>query len=194
MRPMPVEPTNQRAAIGSRLRAARRAQQLTIDQLAVATGLTKGFISRIERDMTSPSVATLVSLCEVLNVSIGDLFVSSAGELVTADSAPHINLGGTGANERLLTPRRESRLQVIRSTVVPGGTGGDKLYTINSPVDVVHVLAGSMTVQFSDRTWHLEAGDSLTFDGREPHNWQGDPTLETELMWILAPAAWEGSV
>jgi len=194
MRPMPVEPTNQRAAIGSRLRAARRSQQFTIDHLAVATGLTKGFISRIERDMTSPSVATLVSLCEVLHVNIGDLFASSDVELVTAAGAPRINLGGDGVNERLLTPRRESRVQVVRSTIVPGGSGGGQLYTINSPVDVVHVLAGSVTMQFSDRTWSLTAGDSLTFDGREPHNWQADPEVETELMWILAPAAWEGTV
>ena len=194
MRPMPVEPTNQRAAIGSRLRAARHAQQFTIDQLASATGLTKGFISRIERDMTSPSVATLVSLCEVLNVSIGDLFTVSEGELVTADSAPRINLGGVGVHERLLTPRRESRVQLVRSTVVPGGTGGDKLYSVNSPVDAVHVLAGSLTVQFSDRTWQLAPGDTLTFDGREPHTWQGDPLVETELLWVLAPAAWQGSV
>ncbi|KFF59073.1 XRE family transcriptional regulator [Cryobacterium sp. MLB-32] len=194
MRPMPVEPSNQRAAIGSRLRAARRAQQFTIDQLAVATGLTKGFISRIERDMTSPSVATLVALCEVLNVSIGDLFLSSAGELVTWENAPHINLGGVGVNERLLSPRREGRVQLVRSTVVPGGTGGDKFYTVNSPVDVVHVLFGSLTVQFSDRTWQLAAGDSLTFDGREPHTWVADPVVETELIWVLAPAAWEGSV
>ncbi|MBC7761120.1 MAG: cupin domain-containing protein, partial [Candidatus Saccharibacteria bacterium] len=97
-------------------------------------------------------------------------------------------------NERLLTPRRESRLQVVRSTVSPGGSGGGKLYTINSPVDVVHVLAGSITVQFSDRTLTLAAGDSLTFDGREPHNWQADLEVETELLWILAPAAWEGTV
>lgn len=193
MRPMPVEATSRRAAIGSRLRAARRSQQLTIDQLAVATGLTKGFISRIERDMTSPSVSTLVSLCEVLNVNMGDLFASSDVQLVTADGAPRINLGGRGANERLLTPRRESRLQVIRSTVVPGGVGGDHLYTVNSSVDVVHVLSGSMTLQFSDRSWRLEAGDSLTFDGREPHNWFGDTEVETELLWILAPAAWEGT-
>lgn len=194
MRPMPVEPSNQPAAIGRRLRAARLAQQFTIDQLAVATGLTKGFISRIERDLTSPSVATLVALSEVLNVSIGDLFMSSAGELVTAESAPHINLGGIGASERLLTPRREGRVQVVRSTVVPGGTGGDRFYTVNSPVDVVHVLSGSLTVQFSDRTWQLAAGDSLTFDGREPHTWVADPNVETELIWVLAPAAWQGSV
>lgn len=194
MRPMPVDPTNQRAAIGSRLRAARRSQQLTIDQLATVTDLTKGFISRIERDMTSPSVSTLVALCEVLHVNIGDLFASSDVELVTAEGAPRINLGGEGANERLLTPRRESRLQVVRSTVSPGGSGGGKLYTINSPVDVVHVLAGSITVQFSDRTLTLAAGDSLTFDGREPHNWQADLEVETELLWILAPAAWEGTV
>jgi transcriptional regulator with XRE-family HTH domain len=194
MRPMPVEPTNQRAAIGSRLRAARHQQQFTIDQLAVATGLTKGFISRIERDMTSPSVATLVALCEVLSVSIGDLFAASEGEVVTVENSPRINLGGTDVNERLLTPRRESRVQVVRSVVSPGGSGGEKLYTVNSPVDTVHVLSGSLTVRFSDRSFSLAAGDTLTFDGREPHTWLGDAATETELIWVLAPAAWQGSV
>lgn len=194
MRPMPVEPANKRAAIGSRLRAARQAHTFTIDQLAVATGLTKGFISRIERDMTSPSVATLVALCEVLNVSIGDLFAASEGELVTAQSAPRINLGGIDVKERLLTPRRESRVQMVRSTVAPMGTGGDKFYTVNSPVDAVHVLAGSLTVVFSDRSFTLAPGDTLTFDGREPHTWHGDAEKESELIWVLAPAAWQGSV
>jgi len=194
MRPMPIELSNQRAAIGNRLRAARNAQQFTIDKLAVATGLSKGFISLIERDMTSPSVATLVALCEVLNMSIGDLFMPSVGELVTAQGAPHINLGGIGVDEVLLTPRREDRVQVVRSRVAPSGSGGERPYTVKSPLDVVHVLSGSLTVQFSDRAWQLAPGDSLTFDGREPHTWVADLHVETELIWVLVPATWEGSI
>ena len=66
MKALPVEPSSAALAIGSRIRAARHAQRLTIDQVADSTGLTKGFLSRVERDLTSPSVASLVTLCQVL--------------------------------------------------------------------------------------------------------------------------------
>ena len=100
MRSVPVEPSNERAAIGKRLRAARLAQRITLEEVATATGLSKGFISRVERDLTSLSVASLVAYCEVLSLPIGSLFESSEALLVKAGTGPHINLGGTGADER----------------------------------------------------------------------------------------------
>jgi len=74
MKALPVEPSLAPVAIGSRIRAARQSQRLTIEHVADATGLTKGFLSRVERDLTSPSVASLVTLCQVLSISIGELF------------------------------------------------------------------------------------------------------------------------
>jgi transcriptional regulator with XRE-family HTH domain len=71
MRPIPPSPSTGPTRIGPRLRETRMAQGLTIGNLAEATGLTKGFISRVERDETSPSVATLVNLCQVLSLPVG---------------------------------------------------------------------------------------------------------------------------
>lgn len=164
---------------------------MTIGQLAEATALSKGFISRIERDQVSPSVTTLVAICDVLNHSIGELFASTDAQHVKAADAPRINLGGVGAHERLLSPRRESRVQVIRSTVEPGGSGGDELYTVNSALEFLHVVDGAITLTFSDGEFHLETGDSITFDGREPHQWRS--VDGAELVWVLCPAAWSGT-
>lgn len=188
MRALPIESTLSRAAIGSRLRAARQARSLTIGQVAESTGLTKGFLSRVERDQTSPSVSTLVAICEVLDIAIGDLFTSSDAMLVRAADAPRINLGGVLATEVLLSPRHNSRFQVIRSSVDPGGNGGDELYTVNADAELLHVVSGSVTVLFSDRELTLEQGDSITFDGREPHQWRSGSG--SELVWVLVPAAW----
>src|SRR5919112_382589 len=124
MRPLPVSPTNNEVRIGAKLRAARQAHGLTLDQLAAAAGLTKGFLSRVERDETSPSVASLITLCEVMSVDIGSLFTASDATLVRRDAAPAINLGGTGVSERLMTPRREAPAQVVPTFAEPGGTGG----------------------------------------------------------------------
>lgn len=193
MRPLPVSPTNG-VRIGSKLRAARTTHGYTLDQLASATGLTKGFLSRVERDETSPSVASLITLCEVMSIDVGSLFSVPDVALVRRDGAPAINLGGTGVQESLMTPRGQSKLQLVHSTVEPGGSGGSDLYTINCEVEVLYVLKGAVELRFSDRVQRLSAGDALTFAGGEPHTWSNASSRHrAEVVWVLVPAPWSGS-
>lgn len=191
MRAVPPVASEDRVRIGDRIRAARHAQGLSLAQVADATGLTKGFLSRVERDETSPSVASLVQLCQVLSIPVGALFAEPVIQLVRLDDAPRINLGGEHVVERLLSTRTQERVQVIRSTMTAGATGGASLYTIASEIAVVHVLEGSLELRFVDRTWRLVAGDTATYPGREPHSW--DAPDGAEVIWTLAPAAWSGS-
>ncbi|WP_027944955.1 helix-turn-helix domain-containing protein [Amycolatopsis taiwanensis] len=190
MRPMPLEPSPRRPPVGSRLRAARQARQLTIEEVAGVTGLTKGFLSRVERDLTSPSVATLITLCDVLHVPIGSLFETPDVQLVRGGTGAKVNLGGVSVEERLLTPRGESRVQVIRSVIDSEGHGGDDLYAVAADVDVLHVLRGRIIVRFSDEEWELTQGDSLTFNGHEPHTWRVVSDDGAEVIWVLVPALW----
>lgn len=194
MRPLHPTPSEDRVRVGARLRASRQAQRLTIEQLASATNLTKGFISRVERDETSPSVATLVTICQVLSLPIGSLFKGAETEVVKLADAPLINMGGRGAVERMITPRGQSHVQVLRSTLQPGANGGDELYTINCDVEVVHVITGEVDVRFSDKTVSLSGGDTLTFSGHELHSWRNTGSSIAEILWTLVPAAWSGTV
>ncbi|MDN6680524.1 MAG: helix-turn-helix domain-containing protein, partial [Yaniella sp.] len=73
MKSLPIEPMRTPTALGRRLRAVREQNRLTIDQVASFTGLSKGFLSRVERDLTSPSVASLVAICQVLGVPPGQM-------------------------------------------------------------------------------------------------------------------------
>ncbi len=194
MRPVPVSPTNNEIRIGSRLRAARKALGYTLDQLAESAGLTKGFLSRVERDETSLSVSSLITLCEVMSLDVGSLFSVPEVALVRRDTAPSINLGGTGVTERLMTPRGQSRLQLVHTVAEPGGTGGADFYTINCELEVVYCLKGSVDLVFTDRRQKLTAGDALTFAGGEPHTWVNTSSSRpAELVWVLVPAPWSGS-
>ncbi|GAB4100697.1 cupin domain-containing protein [Sinomonas halotolerans] len=189
MKALPVEPSNAPVAIGSRIRAARQAQRMTIEQVADATGLTKGFLSRVERDLTSPSVASLVTLCQVLSVSIGDLFAVPETHLTRAAEAPRISLGGEGIVERLLTARSERRVQVLRADIEPRGTGESELYAVDCDVDVLHVVRGQLTLIMTNERYTLHAGDTITFPGREPHSWANPSDEPATVLWILVPAA-----
>lgn len=192
MRAINLTPGPPEIHIGAKLRASRLAQSLTLEQLASSAGLTKGFISRVERDETMPSVPSLVQLCQALSLPFAALFEEPEVHHVELETAPHINMGGTGSVERLLTPRSEESVQLLRSTVVPNGSGGTELYTVNCNIESVHLLRGSLVVQFANRDVELAEGDTITFPGSTPHTWHAG-AAGAEIMWILAPAAWSGS-
>jgi transcriptional regulator with XRE-family HTH domain len=180
----------QRSKIGRRLRAAREAQRLTLAQLAVNSGLTKGFLSKVERDQATPSVASLLRLCDALGLSIGELFDDSGDhDLVRAGQYPSINFGGEGMDESLLTPSRERRLQVIHSEIHPGGGSGDEAYGLPADVEFVFVLDGRLDITLDGRTRSLGRGDALTFAPGVAHTFVNPSTDEaSRVLWVISPA------
>ena len=188
-RPVAQPSTSTGVRIGGRLRAARQVRGLTLEKVEEATHLTKGFISRLERDDVSPSVASLVSVCEVLGIRVGELFETPQTQLVRAAEGRRINFGGSKVAEFLLTPGTQSHLQVIHSTIEPGGSGGKELYTLDCEIEFVYVVRGGLVVNLSGEAVHLRTGDAFTFPGREPHTWENDSGVEEcEVLWALAPA------
>ena len=175
--------------LGARLRVARRARGLTLEQVATAVGVTKGFLSRVERDAVSPSVATLVALCEVVGIRVGELFEAPSSSVVRAGEGRRLHFGGTGAVELLLTPSTQHAVQVLHSTVAPGGSGGEQRYVLETDVECVYVLRGRFRVELSEGAVELAAGDAMTFPGREPHTWSNPSAGEpAEVLWVLAPS------
>ncbi|NVC21902.1 cupin domain-containing protein [Kocuria salina] len=186
MKALPIESSGHTAAVGSRLRNHRRRSHMTIDQLASAAGLTKGFVSRVERDITSPSVDSLVRMCQVLRIDVGALFAGPADvELVRLEDAPHIDLGGEGIEEQLVTPSAQRQVQVIRARVAAGGRGEDAMYSMDCETEVLHLISGRFRLHVPDSTFDLAAGDTVTFPGSEPHTWENPGTEDAVLLWIL---------
>jgi transcriptional regulator with XRE-family HTH domain len=183
---LPIESSGRSAAVGSRLRNHRRRNHMTIDQLASAAGLTKGFVSRVERDITSPSVDSLVRMCQVLRIDVGDLFAGPGEvELVRLADAPHIDLGGEGIEEQLLTPTDQRTVQVLRARVAAGGRGEEAMYSMDCETEVLHLISGRFRLKVPGRTFDLVAGDTVTFPGSEPHTWENPGDEDAVLLWIL---------
>jgi len=181
--------TGKNIPFGARLRAARMALGLTLDQLARSCNLSKGFLSRVERDDASPSVATLLDLCEVMNIEVGSLFMPPSVTLVRRSDAQAVNLGGDGVIDSIMTAHHERRFQIIHSLVEPGGHGGEKLYSTDCESEVAYVLQGDIEMIFVHHREVLHAGDALTFCGREPHSWKNISTdHQAEIIWVIAPA------
>lgn len=175
--------------IGQRLRAARRARRLTLEQVADACGLTKGFVSKLERDQSTASVASLLRICDTLGLSIGELFEGiHTPDLLRAADYPVVSFGGERMVEYLLTPSRERRVQVLLSEIQPGGGSGQETYALPSDVEFVLVVSGELEIELDGRTDVLRAGDALTFVPRTPHAFRNIGDAPARVLWVLVPA------
>ena len=175
--------------IGGRLRATRLARGLTLGQVAAAAGLTEGFVSKLERDHVSPSVASLVAVCEALGLRVGELFEPPTSAIVRAGEGAMINFGGINALEYLLSPGSQTHVEVLHSIVSPQGSGGEELYALDTEIEFVYVLKGCFDIVLGPTTHNLNVGDAMTFRGREPHTWRNPSTSEpAEVLWVLSPA------
>src|SRR5271165_35730 len=163
------------ARIGAQLKAARLAARKSMAEVAEQAGLTKGFVSKLERDLANVSVASLIRLCEALDVSVGSLFEASIGEVVRRGARPPINFGGSQVKEYLLTPSGEKRVQAILSDIEPGGGSGDEPYSLPADVEFVFVLAGQLQITVAGEQITLEQGDAFTFPASTQHTFRVAP-------------------
>jgi transcriptional regulator with XRE-family HTH domain len=174
---------------GAQLRHAREERRLSLGEAASRSGVTKSFLSRVERDMTSPSVASLVGICEAVGLSIADLFKVPQTTLVRRADRPALTDFPKAAEvvDTLITPTSERYVTVLESAVAPGGSGGEALYTMPSECEVCFILQGTVEVRLEDQTFTLEEGDALTFGAAVPHSWRA-VSDGARILWILAPA------
>jgi transcriptional regulator with XRE-family HTH domain len=186
---MAMLPDDKEPRIGAQLRAARLASRRSIAEVAEQSGLTKGFLSKLERDLTNVSVASLMRLCDALGISVGSLFQAAKGEVVRKGEYPPINFGGNGVREYLLTPAGEKRVQAILSEIEPGGGSGDEPYSLPTDVEFAFVLAGQLRIVVAGETLTLDAGDAFTFQCSAAHTFGVPPSAgPTQVLWVFSPA------
>lgn len=174
--------------IGARVRSLRRERGLTIEQIAAATGLTKGFISQLERDRTQPSLSSIARICEALGVRLSHVFEREPGPaLVRKDERPEIDTFFPTHNY-LLSSRDERRFQAIESVVASSAGAGSELYSLPGEVEFVYVLEGTLELRVADETHLLHAGDAITYDLSKPHTWRNpSPTEQLRVLWLAVP-------
>ena len=130
--------------LGARIRALRQARQLTLRDVAARAGVTESFLSQVERDIASPSIATVQRIARALDLSIAQLFAEEPRDRPgrPARGSPAGRLPGAQGRRRVPDHESRGRLQVIISTIEPGGGTGAEPYTHDSDEEVVVVLSG----------------------------------------------------
>lgn len=149
------------------LRAVRRQRGLTLEQLAAQTGLTKSYLSKIERRQSTPSIAVALKVARALDVDVGRLFSDEAAEeKITVDRAA--DRRGDGERYRVLA---SSLLGKSMSPFVVRATENlaDDPHPEHAGQEFVFVHIGSVELDYGDQTLTLGTGDSAYFDASFSH-------------------------
>ena len=179
--------------LGQQIRALRKAQKLSLAQLAERSDLSIGNLSQIERGVRSPSLRSLQRLSECLNVPIADLFqtrtlppASELGTILRRKARPILNLSKSGCHKELLTPMMPGTLQLLLVTIDPGGSSGTEHYTHKGEEAGV-VIAGAMKLWIEDQAYILKEGDSFRFKSTRRHRFESASKQVTRVLWAITP-------
>jgi transcriptional regulator with XRE-family HTH domain len=177
------------ATLGERLRAARIGHGLTLRQAADRSGLSRAFLSQVERGEVSPSVASLTKIAEALEIHLAELFLPPAQRtegLVRAADRVRMTLRPGEHWDEVLSPSLHGKLLVLRSTILPGAGSGAP-YHHPADEECVLVIEGRLDVEVDGVRYELAAGDALTYASRRLHGWENRTQEPVVALWIITP-------
>lgn len=163
--------------IGARIRAVRKEKAWTLDTLASKSGLSTGFLSQVERDLTTLSIVSLSAICQALNVPIESLFSSSrpigeAPSAVTrAGQQLHIQIGGSPITYQYLSGQLpDAPIEELLIAEFPPRC--DQQHSSHKGQELGYVLRGSLVLNVQNEEYELQAGDSYRVAASQEHGYR----------------------
>jgi transcriptional regulator with XRE-family HTH domain len=174
--------------IGAKIRRLRQANNLTQEELANRTYLTKGFISQLERDLTSPSIVTLKGILDVLGEELADFFRDVKHERVLFDKKARV-LSSASTEEmsvEVLVPSAQSRLMDPVLVILQPGTLTET-HTPHEGEEFGFLLQGRVTLWVDKIPYRMRKGDCFYFSSDREHKLHNTGKNVAKLVWIVSP-------
>lgn len=177
--------------LGSQIRDLRKAKRITLASLAKEVNKSVGYLSQVERGVSSLPIGVLQTISNALGVRVSWFFQPESntanGEqdyVVRADYRRAMAFFGIGVREELLSPRLSGQLLLIMTRLEPGGSGGEVPRQRNGE-EAGYVEAGTLELKIGEQTFLLETGDSFSLADDVPH-WIYNPgDTETRIIWVM---------
>lgn len=181
-----------RLLVGRRLRELRLERGIGLRSLAAGSGVTSGFLSQVESGRVMPSIASLVNICAVLQVHVGDVFDAQGSRARLIRSADRLvySYPESGIRDEVLTADPTYRIEVVHSYFAPKGSTGRQPYSHGSQVEAALVLKGQLVINLGTEQFTLRAGDTLTFPGTLLHEISNPLDRPAEAIWVYSPATY----
>ncbi len=164
---------------------------MSLEDLALRTGLSVGLLSQMERGRGNPSFVTLMRIANAFQVQLGYFFSDGPQRqlVVRRNERRRIRFPATGLTYELCTPDLSGKIAVIWTRMEPG-MRGEEAPLHHEGEECLVLTRGVLEAHIGDQVVILHEGDSVTFDCSVPH-WYYNPGPDiAETIGAMTPAAW----
>jgi transcriptional regulator with XRE-family HTH domain len=174
--------------LGEKIRSLRLKQKISIEQLSGMTGLSKGLISQIERDITGPSVASLWKVSKALNVTMNYFFdeYDDFNQVVRKEGRKKLMMGRADRIYELLSPDLKKQIEMLWIEIEPNECNSDELISHEGEECGV-VIKGTLRVLSGEKFYDLNEGDSIYLDSTIPHKYLNMGDEQSVSIWAMVP-------
>ncbi|MEP2707717.1 MAG: XRE family transcriptional regulator [Roseibium sp.] len=178
--------------LARRLSDLRRADNLSLEELAVKSGISRATLSRIERGDTSPTAVALGQLAKAFNMSMAELFGFGPVSLdakIARDDQPIWTDPETGFERRSLSPAANGFRGSMIEAILPAGEIIS--YSVPPLPDLEHhlvLLEGALEITVGDERYPLSPGDSLRFRLNAPNSYHASSNTPARyILTVITP-------
>ena len=172
--------------IGAKIKRIRLSNQLTLEELANRSELTKGFLSQLERDLTSPSVATLENLLEALGTNLKDFFSEDEDEQIVFSKEDFFeNIQDDYKISYIIPNAQKNEMEPILIELKK-----DKKSMELDPHDgeeFGYVLEGKVVLHYGMREEIVKKGETFYLKGTRAHYLENQWERKARVIWISTP-------
>ena len=171
--------------IGNKIKELRHLCGLTQEELADRCELTKGYISQLENELVSPSIATLTDILDALGTNLSDFFAQKEEKVVFKKQDYFVKEGEESTITWLVPNSQKNEMEPVLLDLAPG-----KETTQDMPhegEEFGYVLSGEITLTYGKERFKVKKGESFYIISDKPHYLKNEGTTTAKVVWVAGP-------
>ena len=172
--------------IGHKIKQLRIQKGLTLEELASRSEVTKGFLSQTERNLTSPSIATLNDIVEALGTSLSEFFKEEKEERVVFRKKDFfVEEREQCAGNWMVPNTQKNEVEPILLELPQGGES----FAVDphSGEEFGFIVEGSVTLVSGEDSYPLHKGETFYLSGKTRHYLKNEKKTTAKVLWISTP-------
>ena len=172
--------------IGKKLKELRLQNDLTLEDLASRSELTKGFLSQVERNLTAPSIATLEDILEALGSNLSEFFHEEQEKQIVFSAQDFFVAEKEDYNIEWIVPNaQKNEMEPILLTLHPHKKSHE--LSAHSGEEFGYVLKGNVTLVRGNKKYKMKANETFYLDGTKGHYLYNHGNSDAKVLWITTP-------
>ena len=172
--------------IGGKIKKLRTQKGLTLEELASRSELTKGFLSQLERNLTSPSIDSLNDILEALGTNLSEFFKEDQDEQYTfRDSDFFVDARDTCTIHWIVPNSQKNKMEPILLTLPENGCSFE--VAPHSGEEFGYVVGGAVELECDGQRSLLRRGETFYLHGRTFHTLYNHSKSAAHVLWVSTP-------